>query len=165
MQLLQSYIEDIKEELSVEEKNNIIKNAQNRFLYIHPYMTFGKDVIKDGDGTAKYESSKPYLWGVICGNAKDITHIEMTIRIAENEDFIVNRLEREKRNGHVYKINNHQYKYVVDTYDAMELMPWIRTFIGRIENLESSNSYLKEKFNEDMKKMYSMYLGGDDHAI
>lgn len=113
----------------------------------------------------KYESSKPYLWGVICGNAKDITHIEMTIRIAENEDFIVNRLEREKRNGHVYKINNHQYKYVVDTYDAMELMPWIRTFIGRIENLESSNSYLKEKFNEDMKKMYSMYLGGDDHAI
>lgn len=113
----------------------------------------------------EYESSKPYLWGVICGNAKDITHIEMTISIAENEDFIVNRLEREKRNGHVYKINNHQYKYVVDTYDAMELMPWIRTFIGRIENLESSNPYLKEKFDEDMKKMYSMYLGGDDDAI
>lgn len=60
VQLLQSYIEDIKEELSVEEKNNIIKNAQNRFLYIHPYMTFGKDVIKDGDGTAK-EVAKNYI--------------------------------------------------------------------------------------------------------
>lgn len=113
----------------------------------------------------EYESSKPYLWGVICGNAKDVTHIEMTIRIGENEDFIVNRLEREKRNGHVYKINNQQYKYVVDTYDAMELMPWIRTFIGRIENLESSNPYLREKFDEDMEQMYSMYLGGDDDAI
>lgn len=113
----------------------------------------------------EYELSKPYLWGVICGNAKDVTHIEMTIRIGENEDFIVNRLEREKRNGHVYKINNQQYKYVVDTYDAMELMPWIRTFIGRIENLESSNPYLKEKFDEDMEQMYSMYLGGDDDAI
>lgn len=113
----------------------------------------------------EYESSKAYLWGVITGKAKDIAHIEMTVQVADNEDFIVNRLEREKRNGHVYKLNDHQYKYVVDTYDAMELMPWIRTFIGRIDKLESSNAYLKKKFDEDMEKMYSMYLGGDDSAI
>lgn len=113
----------------------------------------------------EYESSKAYLWGVITGNAKDIAHIEMTVRVSENEDFIINRLEREKRNGHVYKLNDHQYKYVVDTYDAMELMPWIRTFIGRIDNLESSNSYLKKKFDEDMEKMYAMYLGGEDSVI
>ena len=113
----------------------------------------------------EYESSRAYLWGVITGNAKDIAHVEMTIRVAENESFIVDRLEREKRNGHVYKINDHQYKYVVDTYDAMELMPWIRTFIGRIDKLESSNSYLKKKFDDDMNEMYSMYLGGDDSAI
>lgn len=113
----------------------------------------------------EYESSKVYLWGVISGKAKDISHVEMTIRVNPNEDFIVNRLEREKRNGHVYKLNDHQYKYVVDTYDAMELMPWIRTFIGRIDKLESSNSYLKKKFEEDMNEMYSMYLGGDDSAI
>lgn len=113
----------------------------------------------------EYESSKAYLWGVIAGNAKDIAHIEMTVQVADNEDFIVNRLEREKRNGHVYKLNDHQYKYAVDTYDAMELIPWIRTFIGRIDKLESSNAYLKKKFDEDMEKMYSMYLGGDDSAI
>lgn len=113
----------------------------------------------------EYESNKHYLWGVITGNAKDIVHIEMTVRVDENEDFIINRLEREKRNGHVYKINEHQYKYVVDTYDAMELMPWIRTFIGRVENLECSNTYLKKKFDEDMEKLYSMYLGGEDSAV
>lgn len=113
----------------------------------------------------EYEASKQYLWGVITGNAKDIAHIEMTIRVEENEEFIVNRLEREKRNGRVYKLNNHQYKYVADTYDAMELMPWIRTFIGRIDKLESSNSYLKKKFCEDMDKLYNMYLGGDDSVI
>lgn len=112
-----------------------------------------------------YEASKPYLWGVITGNAKDIAHIEMTIKISENENFIIDRLEREKRNGHVYKLSENQYKYVVDTYDAMELMPWIRTFIGRIENLESSNAYLKKKFDEDMRQLYSMYLGGDDGDI
>ena len=113
----------------------------------------------------EYISRKPYLWGVISGNAKDIVHIEMTIEASEKEDYIVNRLEREKRNGRVYKMNEHQYKYVVDTYDAMELMPWIRTFIGRIVKLESSNSYLKKKFDEDMNFLYSMYLGGDEDAI
>ena len=113
----------------------------------------------------EYISTKPYLWGVITGNAKDIAHVEMTIRVSDNEEFIVNRLKREKRNGEVYKINEYQYKYVVDAYDAMELMPWIRTFIGRIEKLESSNSYLVKKFNEDMKLLYSMYLGGDSNDI
>lgn len=113
----------------------------------------------------EYEASKPYLWGVREGNAKDIAHIEMTIMVSKDENFIINRLEREKRNGHVYKLSENRYKYVVDTYDAMELMPWIRTFIGRIEKLESSNSCLKEKFDEDMKQLCSMYLGGDDSDI
>ena len=107
----------------------------------------------------EYQANKSYLWGVSSGSAKDITHIEMTVRAAEGEEFIVRRLEREKRNGHVYKITDQQYKYVVDTYDAMELMPWIRTFMGRIEKLESSNPQLKKKFDQDMEQLYSMYFG------
>lgn len=107
----------------------------------------------------EYQASKSYLWGVSSGSAKDITHIEMTVKAAEGEEFIVRRLEREKRNGRVYKITDQQYKYVVDTYDAMELMPWIRTFMGRIEKLESSNPQLKKKFDQDMEQLYSMYFG------
>lgn len=113
----------------------------------------------------EYLSRKPYLWGVISGSAKDIVHIEMTIHVQENEDFIINRLEREKRNGQIFKLNDQQYKYVVDTYDAMELMPWIRTFIGRVEKLESSNPCLEEKFKEDMERLYSMYFGEDENAV
>lgn len=113
----------------------------------------------------EYLSAKPYLWGVIAGNTTDITHIEMTLRVKEDEEFIVRRLEREKKNGQIYRINEQQYKYVVDTYDAMELMPWIRSFVGRIEKLESDNSYLEKKFMEDMQLMYSMYLEGDNDDI
>ena len=113
----------------------------------------------------EYLLSKPYLWGVVFGRAKDIVHIEMTIQVQENEDFLLNRLEREKRNGHIDKINENQYKYVVDTFDAIELMPWIRTFIGRIVKLESSNRYLEQKFQEDMESLYSIYFGGDDNAF
>ena len=89
----------------------------------------------------------------------------MTIRVQEDEEFIVRRLEREKRNGQVFKINESQYKYVVDTYDAMELMPWIRTFMGRIEKLECNNPDLENKFYQDMESLYSMYFGGEDGDI
>ena len=47
----------------------------------------------------EYQASKSYLWGVSSGSAKDITHIEMTVKAAEGEEFIVRRLEREKRNA------------------------------------------------------------------
>ena len=81
------------------------------------------------------------------------------------EEYMIRRLEREKRNGHVERIGKEKYKYVVDTYDAMELMPWIRTFTGRIERVESDNPELGKKFCTDMEKMYAMYLGGDDDAV
>lgn len=113
----------------------------------------------------EYILRKPYLWGVVSGNAEDMTHVEMTIRVSEGEDFILQRLEREKRNGRVLQMNSRQYKYVVDTYDAMELMPWIRTFIGRIEKLESSDPSLEKKFDEDMELLYSVYFGGDGDVV
>ena len=113
----------------------------------------------------EYELRKPNLWGVICGREDDMTHVEITMRIKENEEYMIRRLEREKRNGHVERIGKEKYKYVVDTYDAMELMPWIRTFTGRIERVESDNPELGKKFCTDMEKMYAMYLGGDDDAV
>ena len=48
------------------------------------------------------------------------------------------RLEREKRCGRVEIIDKNTCKYIADVYDASEMLPWLRTFIGRIENLECS---------------------------
>lgn len=114
---------------------------------------------------ADYENKKPYLWGIAMSRKKEIEHVEMTIRIGKYEKYILARLEREKRNGFIEQIDEELYKYVVDTCDAMELMPWLRTFIGRIVKLESSNRYLKRKFQKDMETMYSMYLGGEGDAF
>lgn len=128
-------------------------------------VKIGEICEKSKEYNTEYLLSKQYLWGVTSGNVKDIVHIEMTIRVQEDEEFIVRRLEREKRNGQVFKINESQYKYVVDTYDAMELMPWIRTFMGRIEKLECNNPDLENKFYQDMESLYSMYFGGEDGDI
>lgn len=89
----------------------------------------------------------------------------MTIQIGDDEAYILQRLEREKRNGHVKQISANQYKYVADVFDAMELLPWIRTFTGRIAKLESSNPLLKQKYEEDLEKLYAMYGGGDEDDV
>lgn len=117
------------------------------------------------DYDIQYRKCKPYIWGAVVGSEKSISHVEITIRVGKKEDFILQRLHREKRNGHVCKINDITYKYVVDTYDAMELVPWIRTFIGRILKIESDNLELEKQFREDLEKLYEMYLGGEEDAV
>ena len=113
----------------------------------------------------EYAVRKPYLWGVEIGDPKKTSHVEMTIQIGDDEAYILQRLECEKRNGHVEQVSANQYKYVADVFDAMELLPWIRTFTGRITKLESSNPLLKQKYEEDLEKFYAMYGGGDEDAV
>lgn len=136
------------------DKNELIARRIDRITSVKllGYCTSNEEYIK------KYELIRKYMWGVCTGSDKDITHIEMTIHVNSDEAFIINRLEREKRNGRVYKVSDTQYKYVVDTYYGMELLPWIRTFMGRIEKLESSDRMLERRFKSDINQLYCMYF-------
>lgn len=113
---------------------------------------------------SKAEKFKKNVWGTSIGQRYSLDHIEMIIFVDEWEDYIVNRLQREKRYGTIEKIDNMHYKFVADVYDAMELMPWIRTFICRIENLECSNRAVVDTFYSDLNAMAELY-GGDDNAV
>ena len=46
------------------------------------------------------------LWGVSLGKENYIEKLEMTVRIANGEEYILKRLEREKRNGTIQKLAN-----------------------------------------------------------
>ena len=46
----------------------------------------------------------------------------------------------------------------------MELLPWIRTFIGRIVSLKSANPEVEKRFYGDLSAMRAMY-GGDADAV
>ena len=53
--------------------------------------------------------------------------------------------------------------YYIDTYetqvfDANEMLPWIRTFIGRILAIESDCQKLTRFFERDFLAMYRMYF-------
>ncbi len=109
-----------------------------------------------------YEKFKENLWGVSTGAGHSLDHIGMTIHAGTKESYIIERLEREKRCGSVETLDEHTYKYVADVYDATEMLPWLRTFIGRIEKLECSNKYVTDTFFADLETMNALYGGGGD---
>ena len=46
--------------------------------------------------------------------------------------------------------------------ELAELMPWVRTFIGRIEKIECTNPEVTARFRETLREMAQMYGGGTD---
>ncbi|MBP3590970.1 MAG: WYL domain-containing protein [Clostridia bacterium] len=99
------------------------------------------------------------MWGVGIGRkgTEVLEHVEFTVRVEDGEDHIVRRLEREKRVGKVEKIDEHTYRFAADVYDASEMIPWIRSFICRIEKMNFSNRTLENHFKADLYAMYRMY--------
>lgn len=100
------------------------------------------------------------LWGVSTGAGHSVDHIEMTVSIEPGEEYVIQRLEREKRHGTVEVVDKHTCRFTADVYDAMEMLPWLRTFTGRIADLKCSNPLVAETFYEDLRRMSALYGGG-----
>lgn len=105
-----------------------------------------------------------HLWGVSTGPDHNLDHLEMTIHYEPGEEFILHRLEREKRHGSVEILDSQTCRFTADVYDASEMLPWIRTFIGRIVELKCSSQFVVDTFLNDLRQMSALY-GGDDHAV
>lgn len=108
---------------------------------------------------AKFDEN---LWGVSTGPGHTLDHLEMTLCFGPGEDYIPQRLEREKRHGHVEILSETTCRFTADVYDASEMLPWIRTFIGRIVDLQCSNKYVTDTFYKDLEQMNALYGGNDD---
>ncbi len=107
----------------------------------------------------KLAAMEPNIWGVSTQSwsGSRMEHVEFTVRYENNEDFIHQRLEREKRVGTVERIDTNTSRFSADVFDSSELVPWIRTFIGRLKDVQFSNAKLQERFEKDIEKMYSLY--------
>lgn len=112
---------------------------------------------------AFWQSFDPCLWGVSEGD-HTLDHLEMLIHVEPDEFFIVERLQREKRHGKVEQVDTSTWRFSADVYDATELLPWIRTFIGRIDALTCSNAFVVQRFEDDMRALNRMY-GGEADAV
>lgn len=100
------------------------------------------------------------LWGVSFQNKRRRhTHwIKMTLFIQEpNEQYILTRLQSESRGGTITRLRRNIYTYEREVFDVNEMLPWIRTFTGRIVELSSNCEPLLQRFRKDLEEMYEMY--------
>ena len=107
----------------------------------------------------KFDEVKEHIWGVSFGN-RELIHVEFIVKVKENEAFIIQRLNREKRCGMVAPVENCPglIRFSADVYDAHEMFPWLRTFIGRIIELKMSDKEQEIMFWESVQEMYNIYL-------
>lgn len=107
----------------------------------------------------RMEAFSEKMWGVSLNQQEEPDHLEMTVHAEKSEPFILQRLIREKRNGTVTVLDENTYQYRADVYDALEMLPWIRTFIGRIVKLECSNDAVIARYQQDLDAMGALYGG------
>ena len=97
------------------------------------------------------------------GSGRRIEHVKLTLHIREGaEAYILNRLRREGKGGVIRRTAPDTFTYEIDVFDANEMLPWIRTFIGRIVSVESDCPQLKERFQRDLLTMYRLYFKDED---
>lgn len=152
-----------------------VQNGRQHLLAYHPDFdainSFRIDYLSDvkiegptprfDELRAELDKMQTKMWGVTTRKQRNgeelLEHVDFTVKVAENESYIIQRLEREKRIGTVSKIDENTYHFSAEVYDISEMIPWIRTFICRITELSFSNKVLEKQFKDDIEKMYSMY--------
>ena len=152
-----------------------VQNGRQHLLAYHPDFdcinSFRIDYLSDvktEEPTPRFDELRVLLdnmqkrmWGVTPKKSTqridEAEHVDFTVEIEPHENFIIDRLEREKRVGRVEKLDDHIYRFVADVYDTSELVPWMRTFICRITDMKLSNKMIEKQFKRDIEEMYRMY--------
>ena len=137
-----------------------------RFDYIVSIQTGGEYAGFD-QKRVEFEKLRNYIWGVALKQNKNhndttTTHVTFRIHFEEDEKFILQRLEREKRCGTVTLLDNNNAQFDADVFDPQEIIPWARTFICRITFFDCSDKNVARRFYGDIRKMKQMYDGGSD---
>ena len=152
---------------------SVQSGRQHLFAYLPEYNSFTSyrvdylSNVKLEDPTPRFDELRTELdrmqgkmWGVSVKRNKwgieHLEHVEFTVKVDDNEEYIIRRLEREKRVGTVEKLDENTYLFSADVYDSSEMIPWIRTFICRIVKMNFSNRSVENQFKKDLEAMYWM---------
>ncbi|MCR5587322.1 MAG: WYL domain-containing protein [Lachnospiraceae bacterium] len=147
----------------------IAYNGENDMFYSYRLDSIEKVELKDvsenfDDFRNLFLERLPHLWGVSTHNRTNVEleTVEFTVTYGDDEKYIRDRLEREKRCGTVEHLDNNTSRFRAVVYDSLELVPWIRTFICRISDIHFSNEEIEERFKNDIDEMYELYGISDE---
>jgi len=133
------------------------------------FGTFRLDSIKNVKILKKCENYDYYFeraetqikncWGVSFGGKTQRNEkIYFEIYADEKtESFVIERLMREGRGGIVTRINEFTHSYSNIVHDSNEILPWIKTFTGRILKIEGTSREVINKYKRDVLQHANMY--------
>ena len=118
---------------------------------------------------AEFENLRKHIWGVALKQNKRhndtaTTHVSFKVHFDDDEKFIYQRLLREKRCGTVTLLDENTAQFDADIFDAMEIIPWARTFICRITDFRCTDIGITRRFYADIRKMKNLYFPDSDTA-
>lgn len=107
----------------------------------------------------KLEENMDRCFGVsFGGRALRLEEICMKLAIdEEREGHILNRLHREGKGGEIIRLDAHTFLYSGFFFDVNEMLSWVKSFTGRILDIQSSNRAAVLKVTADWESMYRMY--------
>lgn len=105
------------------------------------------------------ENNLPRCWSVSFGSGQNrLETICLRLYInEETEPYILSRLYREGKGGEILKIREHEYLYTASFFDTNEMLSWIKTFTGRILDIQGTSEVSVFKVVRDWERMYQMY--------
>ena len=104
------------------------------------------------------DSTAQKRWAVSYSGSQRTEQLCLKLHIDERtEQYVLHRIAREGRGGELLHIAPNTYLYTVEVYDSNEVMPWVKTFTGRIISLEGTNKAVVGKFYRDMEELWKMY--------
>lgn len=170
--ITEKYVIPIKVMISVQSGRQYLMAYTPRFRRITPFRTDSIVSVKLDDQSERFDELQntfknmlPHIWGVSTQGSTGarMEHVEFTVHYEDDEQHIRNRLEREKRCGVIEHIDKNTCRFSADVFDASEVIPWIRTFICRITEVQFSDKELEVQFKKDIEEMYSLYdIGGEE---
>ncbi len=91
---------------------------------------------------------------------------ELTLHIDEQkEKYLIEQIKKENKEGMLNKLSRNTYLFTINVLDANEMVPWIRSFTGRILDIKCTNQEVLSRMIQDIKLMKSYYEEDDYGAI
>ena len=112
----------------------------------------------------KLERNLERCWGVSFGS-RTSRQEELCLKLRideEREPYVLSRLYREGRSGQVIRIRPNEFLYTGVFFDTNEMLAWVKSFTGRILDIQGSNQVAVSKVVRDWETMYAMYCSGKD---
>lgn len=101
---------------------------------------------------------RSHVWGVSFSGDFRMEELFMKLWIdEETEDYVLDRLYREGRGGEILRVKKNVYLYSGAFYDSNEMLSWVKTFTGRILDIQGTNQKNIAKILGDLEEMYRMY--------